>query len=154
MRHIEPMYLVTGRLTVATCYKVARTSLLSTSDSFLCPREEIPTKDIIAVVREPFERLQSTYQFMRQQDLVASYEAFVDMVLDGYFITEPQTNVHTHDRKYIPTILVPFENINKAFPDLPRLNSSRKELVDATYRQEEVRHYYADDTKLYASSKG
>lgn len=120
--------------------------------------------EVILFMRDPFERLRSCYQFFYQNNMMpaqprlregASWEEFVDMVLDGDRRNphwDPQTLYHTvePDGPYLITATYPFELLNVVMKarfgvNLPKKNASEPMKLNMDYRIEELGELYAQD---------
>lgn len=121
----------------------------------------------VAWIREPVNRLISCYSFfyyLNQRDqngrkepsikVTSSWESFVDYALihpNPHW--NPQKPMLTLDDVYIPTITHRFEDIMKLWGNyipglLPWQNACTKLPVNA-YREDEIKQFYEEDSKLW-----
>lgn len=151
MRHVEPLYLLRkdGEI-IALTYKCGRSSIVSAEHIECHYPEVVAGHDITVIVRDPAARLQSFFQFLLQTGVVRGDYDFIDKVLDGWFFTQPQVTLHTHEGVYLPTRFIKLEDLDKEFPDIQHLNASIPRIsLDSRYRREELTDYYKEDKKLW-----
>jgi len=113
--------------------------------------------DLHIFIRDPLERLRSSYQFMMGRSNPISracrgdYCDFVDDILLG-----DQKDPHWAPQSAVISMLdgAPhihlFERLDGEYPlgPLQRLNSSKRMEIDDSYREQEVREFYSDDYAL------
>jgi len=159
-------YVTDGKDTgVVIIFKAASRSMVATGEErnvFGGRAEDLP-KNMHVFVREPLQRLKSAYNFFKAHPPIdgrtkrgpMSYEEFVDHVLDDDARNPHWRSVTETLSVFGRSDIVPhlFENLSDEYPigALERRNVSKpiegKE-VDTSYREDELKEFYAGDYKL------
>ena len=157
-----PTIVGTEKEGVVIVLKAASRSMIAASKRL--PVGTVPEK-LHVFVRDPIDRLRSVYQFFtdvqeRQQLLkehlpprpqrqieLSSWEAFVDALLDGALNPHWEPVADILDKIGSQVLVHRFENLADEFPlgELEKRNVSKRKQLDTTYREDELRAYYARD---------
>jgi len=155
-----------GKIGVVVILKSASRSILGSEAILLTSDDKDKLPDELHVfVRDPIERLRSSYQFFKKQPPIVgrtsrddlTWKEFVDYVLSG--VDNPHwrpasKTVGNTGKAAIPHL---FENINEEYP-LGKLDvknvSVPIEGIDLAYRIEELKLMYSDDYKLREQAEG
>lgn len=98
----------------------------------------------IGIVRDPLERVVSTYQLYVRDGASASYEECVDRWLAG----EPDVHTVTQAEWYEGcTHFIRFEDIG-VLGALPHINKTGVVTVDTTYRRTDIENMFSSDAGL------
>ena len=120
--------------------------------------EKLTTR--VAWIRHPIQRIRSAFFFLRNMDnsVPRNYENFIDFTFlntewDDHW--NMQSDVLTHESKFVPTVVHRFEDINVIWPQyysfpLDHIHKSEPALV-TDYRMNELLKKYNADISLWES---